>query len=243
MVTIKEISQTKKGMDCLKYIFGNRFLIGVKGKKIKDSYHIIPSANPNLFFEELSEDLYLIRIYGMLHQYFRKRHLMSDEDETEFLKILNEYRKEIYERYRADKNILIIKEYLHFTPRDHVIVNSDVSIEILNQYERRAIASAKIKADARYRQITEKLNKLIKNCNFKGCDRIYLAKRSHSCFCDEHRIIGNVHKYRKNHPKKPLDAITCKYERCKKPFIPKTKREQYFCSDLCRVRASKAKNN
>lgn len=81
---------------------------------------------------------------------------------------------------------------------------------------------------------------LIKKCI---CDRLFVAYRKDTKFCDTCRKIRNlecVREYRAKHPKKSLDPKLCEY--CNNEFTPKTTRAR-FCSDKCRVRASRAKKN
>lgn len=222
MVTIREL--LKEDPDTLKIIFGFRFYLQVKAGIVRDERHIIPPENPLEFIEQFSDELSQFYVRVRLIQYFRKRNIISDDEAEKLLILKDKMQSALYDYYSS-----IFKQ---FPKEDWGVLNDQI---------RWATDSAKLKALSRFTQKKEKLDRLLLTCEFPGCGRVYLAKRSHSHFCDDHRMKGNVYK---NRAKKRISLApqNCEYSGCKNMFTPKTTRAR-FCSDVCRVRAGRDKNN
>jgi len=204
--------------------FGTRFNIRLKAGLVRKERHIVPALNPSEAFEQFSDELAEIYFLKRLFAYSREKNLISREVENKLLDLL----AKTHQNEAADF-------WCRFVDQISKKYDSIVSEQI-----KWAISSAQLKADARFAQIKEKSQRHILTCEFPGCGRVYLAKRSHSHFCDVHRKIGNVYKSRGSHPKKSLPLKKCEYVGCGKEFLPITKQAR-FHSDVCRVRAGREK--
>jgi hypothetical protein len=95
-----------------------------------------------------------------------------------------------------------------------------------------------LRAGTFFVEVRKEFTPLITKCG--SCNRMFVARRKKTQYCDKCRNKVHVYKYRKTHSFL-LAPIECENKDCEKKFVPKTTRAR-FCSDKCRVRANRAKN-
>jgi hypothetical protein len=187
---------------------------------LRDNQKLIFNINSQLGVNEFIELIAEYFLYKWTFDFLTRSNIMEDSDTTYFNKKISEFESLI-----TDFWILLAK---NIPDKDQM-----TSLDTLKMV-------GLIRFDS-FRDLAEdywkpKIKKWKKQCQYPGCDRVFLASPKNSKYCEKCRKIRNrehVRKYRETHTFL-LHPIKCENKNCKKKFTPKTKRAR-FCSDSCRV--------